>query len=356
MRAPAVGPGGRRGARGRADAAPADLGLQAHPVAARSDHRPGPARADTGSRRSVADGRGGCHRRDRRRRPRRRRARARRGRCGIRPAPKLDEVHVTVRGRGVDDVLAELRDAGLEVDQALGDLGIVTGRAAPDAVERMRGLPRRDRRARERRAAASPGCPGAVARGVGGRARPDMEITHLNPDALFTNPAFSQGVLVSGERRTRCYVGGQNGTDAAGEIVEGGLGAQTEQALAQRDGRARRGRRRPVERRAHGRLRRRRAVGRRGLRRVDAGLGAASDRHHGAVRGGARAPRRPRRDRGRPPPSSDEHPERHPGSADRGDRRLPRAPPNRGTAARADSFGNSCMTSTVDQLQPFMYS
>ena len=56
-------------------------------------------------------------------------------------APKLDEVHVTVRGRGVDDVLAELRDAGLEVDQALGDLGIVTGRAAPDAVERMRGLP-----------------------------------------------------------------------------------------------------------------------------------------------------------------------------------------------------------------------
>ena len=55
--------------------------------------------------------------------------------------PKLDEVHVTVQGRGVDDVLAELRDAGLEVDQALGDLGIVTGRAAPDAVERMRGLP-----------------------------------------------------------------------------------------------------------------------------------------------------------------------------------------------------------------------
>ena len=56
-------------------------------------------------------------------------------------APKLDEVHVTVRDAGVDDVLAELRDAGLEVDQALGDLGIVTGRAAPDAVERMRGLP-----------------------------------------------------------------------------------------------------------------------------------------------------------------------------------------------------------------------
>ena len=52
-----------------------------------------------------------------------------------------DRVHVTVRGRSVDDTLAELRDAGLEVDEALGDLGIVTGRAAPDAVERLRGIP-----------------------------------------------------------------------------------------------------------------------------------------------------------------------------------------------------------------------
>lgn len=51
-----------------------------------------------------------------------------------------DRVHVTVQGRGVEDALAELRDAGLEVDEALDDLGIVTGRAAPDAVERLRGL------------------------------------------------------------------------------------------------------------------------------------------------------------------------------------------------------------------------
>ena len=57
-----------------------------------------------------------------------------------------------------------------------------------------------------------------------------MEITHLNPDSLFTNPAFSQGVLVRGAANT-LYVGGQNGTDAAGAIVEGGLGEQTEQAL-----------------------------------------------------------------------------------------------------------------------------
>ena len=52
-----------------------------------------------------------------------------------------DRVHVTVQGRGVDDVLADLQDAGLEVDEALGALGIVTGRAVPDAVERMRGIP-----------------------------------------------------------------------------------------------------------------------------------------------------------------------------------------------------------------------
>jgi hypothetical protein len=53
----------------------------------------------------------------------------------------MADVHVTVQGRGVDDVLADLRDAGLEVDQALRDLGIVTGRAEPEAVERMRGIP-----------------------------------------------------------------------------------------------------------------------------------------------------------------------------------------------------------------------
>jgi 2-iminobutanoate/2-iminopropanoate deaminase len=57
-----------------------------------------------------------------------------------------------------------------------------------------------------------------------------MEITHLNPASLFTNPAFSQGVLVRGGHDT-LYVGGQNGTDASGAIVEGGLGPQTEQAL-----------------------------------------------------------------------------------------------------------------------------
>ena len=57
-----------------------------------------------------------------------------------------------------------------------------------------------------------------------------MEITHLNPSSLFTSPAFSQGVLVRGAGST-LYVGGQNGVDASGAIVPGGLGPQTEQAL-----------------------------------------------------------------------------------------------------------------------------
>jgi 2-iminobutanoate/2-iminopropanoate deaminase len=57
-----------------------------------------------------------------------------------------------------------------------------------------------------------------------------MEITHLNPSSLFTSPAFSQGVLVRAAG-SMLYVGGQNGADASGAIVPGGLGPQTEQAL-----------------------------------------------------------------------------------------------------------------------------
>ena len=54
-------------------------------------------------------------------------------------------------------------------------------------------------------------------------------ITHINPADLHTNPAFSQGTLVESGRTL--YVGGQNGTDKNGEIVEGGLAEQTAQAL-----------------------------------------------------------------------------------------------------------------------------
>jgi len=57
-----------------------------------------------------------------------------------------------------------------------------------------------------------------------------MKLTHLNPDTLHRNPAFSQGIAVEGTART-IYVGGQNGIGADGNLVGSDLGAQTEQAL-----------------------------------------------------------------------------------------------------------------------------
>jgi enamine deaminase RidA (YjgF/YER057c/UK114 family) len=54
-------------------------------------------------------------------------------------------------------------------------------------------------------------------------------LTHLNPDGLPTNPAFSQAVAVEGATQT-VYVGGQNGIGADGS-VEPGIRAQTAQAL-----------------------------------------------------------------------------------------------------------------------------
>jgi enamine deaminase RidA (YjgF/YER057c/UK114 family) len=56
-------------------------------------------------------------------------------------------------------------------------------------------------------------------------------ITHVNPDGMHQNPAFSQAVVVEGAART-IYVGGQNAVDAEGKIVGAGdLAAQTEQVL-----------------------------------------------------------------------------------------------------------------------------
>src|SRR5690606_33921857 len=46
-----------------------------------------------------------------------------------------------------------------------------------------------------------------------------VTITHINPDSMHKNPAFSQGVLVEGGRTL--YVGEQNGVDATGAIVSG---------------------------------------------------------------------------------------------------------------------------------------
>ena len=56
-----------------------------------------------------------------------------------------------------------------------------------------------------------------------------MGLSHLNPSTLHTNPAFSQGVRIDGG--SLLVVGGQNGTDAAGDIVSDDLGEQTVQAF-----------------------------------------------------------------------------------------------------------------------------
>ena len=53
-------------------------------------------------------------------------------------------------------------------------------------------------------------------------------ITHINPPDLFKSPAFSQGTLWQQGRLL--FVGGQNGTDAAGQIT-GDVAAQSAQAL-----------------------------------------------------------------------------------------------------------------------------
>jgi enamine deaminase RidA (YjgF/YER057c/UK114 family) len=54
-----------------------------------------------------------------------------------------------------------------------------------------------------------------------------MTHTHVNPDALFASPYFSQAVLAEGARTL--YIGGQNGADATGAI-SGGMREQTAQA------------------------------------------------------------------------------------------------------------------------------
>ena len=59
-----------------------------------------------------------------------------------------------------------------------------------------------------------------------------MPIERLNPAGMHSNPAYSQGVSVPATARY-IHVGGQNGIDASGSIVEvGDLAAQTAQALA----------------------------------------------------------------------------------------------------------------------------
>ena len=52
--------------------------------------------------------------------------------------------------------------------------------------------------------------------------------TPIDPPELFQSPAFAQGMIAPAGRTL--YVGGQNGTDGTGALVDG-LGAQTELAL-----------------------------------------------------------------------------------------------------------------------------
>lgn len=54
-------------------------------------------------------------------------------------------------------------------------------------------------------------------------------LSHLNPDGLARNPAFSQAVKV-GPGAVLIFVGGQNGVSADGQIAEG-TRAQAVQAL-----------------------------------------------------------------------------------------------------------------------------
>ena len=55
------------------------------------------------------------------------------------------------------------------------------------------------------------------------------KLTSIDPAELHSSPAFAQGMVLPAG--AVLFVGGQNGTDSSGELVEGGLGPQTEQAL-----------------------------------------------------------------------------------------------------------------------------
>lgn len=74
--------------------------------------------------------------------------------------------------------------------------------------------------------------PARMRRVEGGEIGLETTITHLNPDGMHRNPAFSQAVVVTSPAAT-VYIGGQNAVNAQGEIVgKGDLAAQTEQIFA----------------------------------------------------------------------------------------------------------------------------
>ncbi len=52
--------------------------------------------------------------------------------------------------------------------------------------------------------------------------------THVDPEALYSNPAFTQGVIAPAARTL--YVGGQLGSDRSGRLLDG-IEEQTKQAM-----------------------------------------------------------------------------------------------------------------------------
>ena len=57
-----------------------------------------------------------------------------------------------------------------------------------------------------------------------------MKLTHLNPDSLHKNPAFTQAVTVEGSAKL-VFVGGQNAVSVDGKVVGTDLETQTAKAL-----------------------------------------------------------------------------------------------------------------------------
>lgn len=55
--------------------------------------------------------------------------------------------------------------------------------------------------------------------------------THVNPEKMLSNPAFTQAVRVPAGADI-IYIGGQNGLDANGQLAGADVGSQAQQALA----------------------------------------------------------------------------------------------------------------------------
>jgi enamine deaminase RidA (YjgF/YER057c/UK114 family) len=57
-----------------------------------------------------------------------------------------------------------------------------------------------------------------------------MSLEYVNPEGMLKSPVFSQGILLPAAARL-LFIGGQDGVDAAGQLVAKDLGGQTAKAL-----------------------------------------------------------------------------------------------------------------------------